>query len=822
MTATPPDAPTARLWLLLIAFLYALFTLLPDSHSQMVSWPWVAIWQIGLLCPILWLLSGIWHRGKLSLLGSGFDGAIAILLLGLVISSLFSEFPERARWYSWAAAGGIATLYSLHQWIREDDPPARRYRLLLFQGYLAIAFILVSLFLWTTRTYLPELARIDRLKPFGVQMYYDFSVLDLRNWAPLGHQNYVAGYLVLAIPLLVGLGILAKGRIRWLWFTGVGLGILDLYTTGSRGGWLGLFAVWLFGLVVAAFRGNLPKRWLGLAALGSFSLLSIAILANNRLQSVALNIARGTDDPFRAINRGIGWRMGIEHPFTGIGLGNVTLVYQHYRPFSAGRFSEVIYQLHSTPAQIWAELGLWGVLASLIVVLLLIFHFARFRSDSFSDSILLWCIATGLFGYGFVCLTDYQPDNLAIAGTLVIYCACITSAWQKNEKTLPLPSKSLFFAGLGLTLAMIVWLIPIHRAWQLSNLAFAYLDGKKIEPFRDSLVRAGELDPKEPYYPYQLGANLGRFALETGNPNALNEGIEAFQRGNRVSPYWEFGYTNLGWLLLKTNPAEAGKSFRESIRLMPAKRGVFDGLARSLLSRGQGALAIEALALESLRDPYFITSPVWRSPNLQPLYGRMLDRIEREYTRLLESDISPGLKNYLYSSRGSLYWWRGDRVKAESDWQKSSDSLGLAVLNPSSPKYAVSLPASVSLLLQAHRKPAERAELLRQAWVQAKKELLPPEMEKQFLASMQPASDFETWLKEKAPAAQYFRERSGFGVNLRHTDGPPPFDFTPVVENLAIGTWFRDLFFSSDYYPELDSTLQPLREELLAKVDKLF
>ena len=819
MTETTNDIATSRLWLLLTAFLYAIFTLMADSHSLMVQWPWVAIWQIGLLCPILWLLSQIWHHKSLTGLGNGFDLITGIIVLGLIISSLFSPFPNQARWYSWAAIGIICALYALHQWIITDNSPQRRYAILGFQGYLSVAFIIISLFLWTSQTLSPELARIRELQQNGVEISFDFSVLELRNWAPLGHQNYVAGFLVLALPLLLGLAILAKNWQRWLWFTGIGLGILDLYTTSSRGGWLGLIGVCVVGLGILIFRSEIPRLWLGLGGLATLLFLFIVIFANNRLKTVITSLVQGGGDnefSYRWINTLIGWQMGSENFLTGIGLGNVPITYQHHRPLIAGRASELIYQLHSTPAQLFAELGIWGILAGIGLVTVLIFHFfCSPAPDNFSDQILLPCVYTGLFGYGLMSLTDYQLDNIAIAGTLTIYLACLTSSLPRKEtKFLAIPPKGIFFTGLGIVLVMIIWLLPIHRAWQLSSYGFDFLAEKKIAPFHDTLIKAHQLAPWEPYYPYQLGWNLGDLAINTNNPQALNEGIKYFQVGNQVSPYQEFGHSNLGWLQLRQNPSAATKSFIESIKLIPAKRGVFQGLAVSLLAQNQPDLAIEAFALEAVRDPLFITSPLWRLPSLQPIYTKMLDRVDSIYSQLLQSNPSENLKNNLHFYRGSLSWWRGDKLKAAQDWQQSGKEVGKALLNPSLKN---PLPG-VDLLKQAWLNPPERGKLLAQAWLQSQKSFLPTEIEKNLADSMAKSANFDLWLREKATPWQYRRQRAGFGVNSRHIDGVQPLDFTPVVDNIAVTTWFNNLFATPDYFPEFDTVLQPLREELIKKV----
>ncbi|MGH2413182.1 MAG: O-antigen ligase family protein, partial [Microcystaceae cyanobacterium] len=147
LPASDSQPSEGRLLALLAACCYILFTLVPDSHSLMVKWPWVAIWQIGLLCPVFWLLWRFWQQRSLLFLGSGLDWCVGLIVIGLFISSVFAEFPNQARWYAWAAFCLLAALYALNDWL---DSSERRYGLLIAQGYLGLAFILVSLSLWTT------------------------------------------------------------------------------------------------------------------------------------------------------------------------------------------------------------------------------------------------------------------------------------------------------------------------------------------------------------------------------------------------------------------------------------------------------------------------------------------------------------------------------------------------------------------------------------------------------------------------------------------------------------------------------------------------
>ena len=218
--------------------------------------------------------------------------------------------------------------------------------------------------MWLSQTFFPEIERLQDLGLASSQISIDFSNLTLRNWAPLGHQNYVAGYLILCLPMLLGLAILHRDWRRWIWLTGVAIGGIDLYTTSSRGGWFGLAIAAITAFIFAWNFSQIRRFWLTIAGILTTGILLIVVLTNNRLYRLVMPILQGQglgELNYRWVNAQVGWHMGSSHPVTGIGLGNVPLLYQEYRPIEAGRLSEIIYQLHSTPVQLWAEMGIWGI-----------------------------------------------------------------------------------------------------------------------------------------------------------------------------------------------------------------------------------------------------------------------------------------------------------------------------------------------------------------------------------------------------------------------------------------------------------------------------
>ena len=833
-----PTSSQGNLLGLLTAAFYVLFTLLPDSNSLMVQWPWVFLWQVGLICPVLWLLGLVW-QGRFHWLGNQLDWGIGLLVAGLIVSAGLAPFPMQARWYSFATLCFVAALYALSSWL---ETPARRLHLLTAQGYLNLAFIALSLILWISQTLSPELARLQEFQGYGVSLPFDFSTVELRNWAPIGHQNYVAGYLVVALPLLIGLGIQKTGWRRWIWFVGAGLGCVDLYTTSSRGGWIGLLVITIVGFAVLLCRSTLPRLWVSIAgATGLIALIGLA-LSNNRLYSLitgAFSGQAGGETAYRIITITTGWRMGLSR-LLGQGPGSVPLMYQQYRPTWAGGEAELAYQLHSTPAHVWAELGVASIavaLGAIFLVLRLLIRWLRATDMAQSSALLIGCLFCSLLAYGVFSLTDYQLDNVCISGTLVIFLAVLAAELREPDtearsqlQATPLQKFPLFLplAGLGMLLAAAIWLIPIHRAWMLSSQGFAALSREDVNTFAQQLQQSHQLAPEEPYYSYQLGWNLGDLSLKTTDRSLqqtlATDSISWFQKGIQAAPSQEFGHTNLAWLLLERDPKTASQEFARSAQLIPAKRGVFYGLGLSLVAQGKLDLAIKALALEALRYPSLIASPLWQQPQFQPLYKQLVPQVESGYTTLLQqTQNSEPLATQLHQSRGGLRWWQGDLAGAHTDWDRFGLPIARQILNLTETKGTQATPGNPSpsagtLAIEAWLNPAKRQELLQQAWIRATHTVPPPQILQQLVETMARSTTLEQWLKQNAPSRSYRRERAGFGVLSRHIDGPTPTDFLTVVDNIPMAQFFDQLLPVFRYAPELDSALQPQRDTLLQQV----
>ncbi|OYQ66248.1 hypothetical protein B9G53_04450 [Pseudanabaena sp. SR411] len=842
---------TGRLIVQLGFAAYILFTLLPDSSTQMVTFPWVLLWQVGLLCFAIAGLLNLWrHEKPFYLLGSGFDWAIGAGLVTLCLSTMFSRFPNQGMWYSLTAFGYFIALYVTNNFLHVASPTAislppkageKLSNILRFQGLLGFVVIIESLFLWITQSWLPQLANFAKLNQWGLNLSYDFSDLQSRNWAPMGHQNYVAGFLMLVLPIFASLAIAQTGMWRSLWLTAIGLGLIDLYTTSSRGGFLGLGAIVLYGIIVALLRGR-GNRWLvALGGGGAIALVAFLISTNNRLRSLISGLTSSFANPtqgssellFRAIAADVGWRIGLEHWLFGAGAGSAVMLYQQYRPQWAGREAELLFQLHSTPVHLWAELGIGAVITFVFVLVAIVSLFIKLhKSRSWQANPQDQAIAYGLFGsligYGMLAITDYQLDVPAISGSLVIIFASLAYLGQMHTGeliSLGHQKQPRFWLAVIATVylgAAIAWLVPVNIAWQASSVGFIYLSTARVDlaaakpeflpeviaavdKFQDRLKFAHQLAPWEPYYSYQLGWNLADLAVNYPNlPQSSawqKEGLAWIKTALASNPHNEAGYNAAAWLSLReteTSAAQAAETyFRRGLELVPNKRSLSFGLGISLLRQGKQAEAIAAMTTEVINDPIFITSPIWKDAPFQSLYPQVVANLETAYRGNSQKALN----------LATLQWWNGN-PNAVNELQQTGNPtavlLAKAISNDINALQSVKQnpQTPLEMVVSAWLNPNLRDKLLERAYVFATSSL-PDERSAAIIKAMSDrmaqSPNFDAWFRLPLPVnsplvISYRRARLGFGVVSRHLDGVVPLDFFNVSERAEISLFLKDLF----------------------------
>lgn len=191
------------------------------------------------------------------------------------------------------------------------------------------------------------------------------GVDDVRVSGPIGDPNFYAQLLVMLTPLALDRAFAEPRRSRRLAAWGAAAVMAaSIVFTFSRGGILALGVVMLLMLL------RRPVRWRALAALALAAALAVPFLPPgyvDRLTALGQvgTVESNTDVSIRgrtAENRA-GWGMFMDHPLTGVGLGNYAGHYQEYARGLGIEVKRVDREPHNLFLEVAAETGLPGLAA---------------------------------------------------------------------------------------------------------------------------------------------------------------------------------------------------------------------------------------------------------------------------------------------------------------------------------------------------------------------------------------------------------------------------------------------------------------------------
>ncbi|HUT02402.1 MAG TPA: O-antigen ligase family protein [bacterium] len=349
------------LLLMLLAVPLAFTPLTLDRYSQ-IKW---AILQ--LLVPFLLAAALVFRRTIREVF---FTGPMMVPALVFVACGFVSVLFAQNR--PWAARSAVNLLYMLALMLACKT---------LVQTGLDLRKVLVAIIIASTLVAL--LGIIQYYGLFGQRRIPD-SYGELQTPSTIGHNNFAAAFIIMAIPAT--LAVLASASRAWVtvaYSVSLSVQLYYLIITASRGAWTGCFvgsffwAVWAFVLpALSRSKGPRRSRKAIVVVLPLVCAVVALIIASPSTRSLVIDKAASminfNDKPIQF--RLLTWRSTIsmiaERPL-GVGLANYEMRYPEYRSPEehriTGRFKKVQHA-HNEYLQTTAELGVYGTVAFLFLI----------------------------------------------------------------------------------------------------------------------------------------------------------------------------------------------------------------------------------------------------------------------------------------------------------------------------------------------------------------------------------------------------------------------------------------------------------------------
>jgi O-antigen ligase len=196
-------------------------------------------------------------------------------------------------------------------------------------------------------------------------------------FGPYVNRNHFAGFAELFIPMALVPLMLGKVRRERLFIVGLFavVSIGSLFLAASRGGIVSLAVEVVVVVMWMSVRRMGPKQMLAgaavlIAALLMVSWLGVKEIAQRFSSMKAMEVSSGK----RASMRRDTWRIFVEHPWMGTGLGTLQMVFPPYETLYDGR---IVNHAHNDYLEALAETGIAGGLCCALYVGLLLFHSLR-------------------------------------------------------------------------------------------------------------------------------------------------------------------------------------------------------------------------------------------------------------------------------------------------------------------------------------------------------------------------------------------------------------------------------------------------------------
>ncbi|MFC1488330.1 O-antigen ligase family protein [Thermodesulfobacteriota bacterium] len=388
--------------------IYTLLIFTPLARGSVQGWAVTAIHMITLIALTAFLLeknlSGNWKWIKTPL-----DKPIICLLLLCLLSTLFSEHRRTSFWSFILLLNYLTLFYLVIHTFRSRS----RIR------QLAYVIIGIAVFL----------SVFGMIKQSGANPFpwWDYTDINLNPdlaaaSSTYGNPNHYAGFLVMAIPLALGLLTIGiRGASFFLMFSLALILLSALILSGSRGGWGSAFVgMVVIGTIVLTSPPYRQTKYFYLLFAGMTILLLVALSST----SVVLDLRSFGSlegDP-SLLSRASVWKntfkMITDYPLLGSGPGTFALIFTQYQPVGTG-LPVRYYYAHNDYLQFTAEVGL--LLSVIIGWIIFSFFKTGFRKLKNHSRLINGITIGGLGAISAILVFSIVDFNLHIPANALLF-----------------------------------------------------------------------------------------------------------------------------------------------------------------------------------------------------------------------------------------------------------------------------------------------------------------------------------------------------------------------------------------------------------------
>ena len=264
--------------------------------------------------------------------------------------------------------------------------------------------------------------------------YYGYDPFFIGNnylTSTLGQKNWISNYIAMIFPIVFSFFLLQKEKkFKIIYYILLSVLYANIMICQSRGIWISIFVSSIIGFyfiykikLVKYFREN--RKWLIILTL-TFLIITIIYSTNNSLNKSSITVVQRAATTFDKSDTSINTRMLIwkitfnmikDNPWFGSGIGTFKLNYQNYQAdYLQENPEDIKYwikagEAHNEYLQIWAELGIIGLVLFLTIIYffydLIIKFLNKVKKGNKENKIIVVGMLTGITCFLIHCLFSF-------------------------------------------------------------------------------------------------------------------------------------------------------------------------------------------------------------------------------------------------------------------------------------------------------------------------------------------------------------------------------------------------------------------------------